>query len=166
MIKLNVASIKKELVGKLKFNLEVSGAELALVPAEIDLSGPVVIDGSLTNTGEVLLLQAELTTSVKRNCARCLSAFTVNTEVSVLEEYYPLTVQGTTEDVFFYENDVVDVTEALREALLLAEPLQPLCHEDCRGLCPKCGCNLNQESCACSKQSVDPRLAVLKNLKF
>ena len=65
-------------------------------------------------------------------------------------------------DAFVYDSDVLDITEPLRESLLLAEPMQALCKEDCQGLCTVCGADLNDGDCGCDKVSVDPRLAALK----
>ena len=60
----------------------------------------------------------------------------------------------------------IDLTEAVQEQILLSLPLRPLCREDCKGLCPGCGEDLNKGACGCSGKAVDPRLAVLGNLKL
>ncbi|OGR40054.1 MAG: hypothetical protein A2051_01410 [Desulfovibrionales bacterium GWA2_65_9] len=60
----------------------------------------------------------------------------------------------------------LDVAGYLWEQFMLALPVSPLCAEDCRGLCPKCGVNRNQETCSCAQDKGDPRLAVLRNLKL
>jgi uncharacterized protein len=60
----------------------------------------------------------------------------------------------------------LDVAGYLWEQFMLALPVSPLCTEECKGLCPKCGVNRNQESCACAQDKGDPRLAVLRNLKL
>ena len=70
--------------------------------------------------------------------------------------------QNIEKDAFVYDSDVLDITEPLRESLLLAEPMQALCKEDCQGLCTVCGADLNDGDCGCDKVSVDPRLAALK----
>ena len=58
---------------------------------------------------------------------------------------------------------VLDVTEVARQHLLLALPMVPVCRPDCRGLCPRCGANLNERECGCQRDEVDPRLAPLRN---
>ena len=60
----------------------------------------------------------------------------------------------------------IDITQDVRDALLLAVPAKHLCREDCLGLCPHCGVNLNFESCSCSIDDIDPRWEILKNLKL
>jgi uncharacterized protein len=68
-------------------------------------------------------------------------------------------------DVFPYEDDWVDLEPLFREEFVLAIPYAPLCREDCKGLCPQCGTDLNSGTCTCEKP-IDPRLAVLKGLKI
>lgn len=68
-------------------------------------------------------------------------------------------------DVFFYDEPVFPFEAIVREQALFSLPMKPLCREDCRGLCPECGKDLNAGDCACDKRTRDPRLEVLKNLK-
>ena len=68
-------------------------------------------------------------------------------------------------DLFPYEGEVVDLEPLFREQFVLAVPYAPLCKEDCKGLCPQCGTDLNTGTCACQKP-IDPRLAGLKGLKL
>ena len=65
----------------------------------------------------------------------------------------------------FYEHDTIDLGHLMREQMYLALPMKPLCRDDCRGLCPTCGANLNLGTCGCKHEWEDPRLAVLKRLK-
>ncbi len=59
----------------------------------------------------------------------------------------------------------MDLSPLIREQVLLALPTRPLCQEDCRGLCPHCGINLNRSACGCRVETVDPRLEALRSLK-
>ena len=65
----------------------------------------------------------------------------------------------------FYENERIDLGHLIMEQFQLAVPMKPLCTDECRGLCPQCGTNLNTGTCDCSRTWEDPRLAALKNLK-
>lgn len=162
MIKINVAAIKKQLTGQTFFQYDVLPAELDLEASDLPVKGQIHIEGSLSNVGDVLLLEARLHTSVQRICARCLKEFTAETVSHVLEKYYPAGSAGVENDAYVYETDFVDVTEPLRESLLLAEPLRVLCKEDCLGICPVCGADRNVRSCGCDTGTIDPRLAALK----
>ena len=66
--------------------------------------------------------------------------------------------------VSYYREGTIDLKEDVREAIILAFPLKPLCRPECRGLCPHCGRNLNEEKCECREEKIDPRLAKLKEL--
>src|ERR671919_630513 len=65
----------------------------------------------------------------------------------------------------FYRNEQIDLNELLREQFYLALPMKPLCRDECKGLCPQCGTNLNTGTCDCGPGWEDPRLAALKQLK-
>lgn len=68
--------------------------------------------------------------------------------------------------VVLFEGDDIDFRDVLQEQVIMAIPMQPLCRTDCRGLCVRCGTNLNDGSCGCTGEDIDPRLAILKTLKF
>jgi uncharacterized protein len=75
-----------------------------------------------------------------------------------------LEVEEADLDEQLVEGDEVDLTEIIREQILLNLPEQVLCKEDCKGLCPQCGANRNLIDCDCGEDEIDPRWAALKNL--
>src|SRR5215213_1252628 len=81
--------------------------------------------------------------------------------------YRPEEVELQAEDLILsaYEGDAVDLDELVREQILLALPSRHLCREDCKGLCQRCGANLNNGPCSCEQGEVDPRWAALADLK-
>ena len=79
--------------------------------------------------------------------------------------FFHLAVGEVEEKYFIYDNDTLEITDIIRESILAVLPLKILCKDDCRGLCPKCGKNLNQGQCDCDLHEVDPRLAILAKLK-
>lgn len=68
-------------------------------------------------------------------------------------------------DISFLEEEKINVAGLVRENVLLALPVQPLCDDDCRGLCPRCGANLNRGPCSCSTTHRDPRWGKLESLR-
>lgn len=78
----------------------------------------------------------------------------------------PHELQAQELGLVLFEGDELDFREVIQEQVIMAIPMQPLCREDCRGLCAGCGANLNDGPCGCTGDDVDPRLAVLKNLKL
>jgi uncharacterized protein len=120
-------------------------------------------------------LSGECTLKLKTECAACMATYDLEVPVAFSLTLKPRPNSGQTlsddvelskEDLeeCYYQGDVIDLTDILREQIILALPMYPRCSPDCRGLCPVCGINLNQETCDCQREEVDPRLAVLKTL--
>ena len=142
----------------------------------IDINGngqPSQVEGevTLTRTNRSILVNGQLRTALEVACGRCLTHFTYPLALHIEEEYFPSTdmVSGAPlpppdEPGSFTidEHHTIDLTEALRQYALLAVPMKPLCTEDCAGLCPDCGQNLNRGNCNCRPDEIDPRWTVLK----
>ncbi len=127
---------------------------------------------TLTNTGDAILLQGEVRTQAKTECARCLE----EAEVEICGEaqgYFLLEqkeeVEGYEEDEFdvISQDGKFDISDSILAALVDATPFVILCKVDCKGLCAQCGANLNEGTCSCSDEP-DPTnpFSVLANLKF
>jgi len=80
----------------------------------------------------------------------------------------PKELELTTEelDYDYFEGDEIDLSDTIYEGIVLAYPMKSLCHEDCRGLCPSCGTNLNKKQCSCEKGKGDPRFRALRSFKI
>ena len=76
-----------------------------------------------------------------------------------------MSITGAEAEVSYYQGEGLLLEDALREQVLLAVPLKAICREDCKGLCPHCGKNLNLETCSCSEPVEDPRWSALKDLR-
>ncbi|MCI9128956.1 MAG: DUF177 domain-containing protein [Eggerthellaceae bacterium] len=138
---------------------------------EYSFSEPCKWEVQVTNTGGALLVQGSAKVSGTTSCIRCLEDAKVELD-GAIEGYFVITPEGEDPDLEGDEfeelpaNHVMDLTPLILQGLLLAAPRQPLCKEDCLGLCPKCGQDLNIGECACSSDDVDPMnpFAVLKDL--
>ena len=126
---------------------------------------PVSAKGAVRNTAGVLLLDAELSTVLHGVCDRCATEF--EREI-MLPAHAILTTELENEDeadewTFLLENDCADLDEILTTAFVLHMDSKLLCKPDCKGLCFRCGKNLNDGMCNCRRET-DPRLAVLGQL--
>ncbi|MCJ7426749.1 MAG: DUF177 domain-containing protein [Dehalococcoidales bacterium] len=130
---------------------------------------------SLTRTDRGILFNGVLKTDVELACSRCLSPFPCPLTLKIAEEYFPTVdvVSGVPlplPDEFgcftIDENHELDLTDAVHQYALLAIPMKPLCRQDCAGLCPVCGQNLNLGECNCLPPEADPRWAKLKQIGF
>lgn len=122
---------------------------------------PVHGDVDLLRTDRGIFARGTLETSLQAVCSRCLSSFDQPLTLRVEEEY----LARAEEDAFAVdEHQEIDLSEAVRQYALLALPMKPLCREDCAGLCPRCGHNLNLGPCHCPANDIDPCLAPLAML--
>lgn len=143
-------------------NLDLSDLEFGGVRLAPE---PVHAQGQVKNTAGVLILTARLETTLHCVCDRCARPFLLPLQVPVSAV---LTADEDSEEsddewTFPLEGDEADVDEILTTAFVFAIPAKLLCQEDCKGLCPQCGADLNEGPCGCQK-AVDPRLAALGQL--
>jgi len=115
---------------------------------------PVTAIIKFTNLGETLLLKGNYTAEVELLCSRCIESFILQEKDNLLEEI-------KFKDI---PNDILDIGEILRENILLALPLKPLCHPECKGLCEVCGENLNITQCNCALSTSKPGWEMIKDL--
>jgi len=174
----NVAQLLKEPVGASRVG-QIAANLAALIPdleqtmqvqpaPGARLVGPV----RLMHTTEGVLVQGRLSAQVNIPCARCLEPVPVSLDVE-LEETFAATIDVVTglaiepeeEDqaLWIDEHHILDLAEVLRQNVLVAIPPHVLCRDDCKGLCPTCGQNLNEGPCDC-RPEMDPRWAVLTAL--
>lgn len=122
-----------------------------------DLSGitllePVTGHFVLSNLGIGYQLSGTFATKVSQPCVRCLEPVIQNIEFDVNETYLLDTGdEPEQEDVFSLASDILDVSDIVRQNLLVEVDEFPLCREDCKGLCPVCGVDLNKTTCSHQK---------------
>lgn len=129
----------------------------------------------LVRIGAGALVRASLELALELECARCLAPLTAVAPVAfdeIYEQRYDvgsgarLPDDGADPEAFaISRNHVIDITEAVRQYGEAAAPMQPLCSDGCRGLCPQCGAERSAGDCACEPASGDPRWASLAALE-
>jgi uncharacterized protein len=141
---------------------------------EIKISKPVRISLMLTNNGRILELKGFVNTEVKTCCHRCLTPVVIPVNTIIEEElvyfadlrYIGDFSQDEIEDKFVvFDNDIFNLEDLIQENIISSLPYKILCSEKCKGLCIKCGQNLNLKECNCKAEEIDPRLAILAKLK-
>ena len=169
-MKINILPVKKIIGSSQSFSFTTSTDVLDL-PGTAAGAGdvaPVFVSGHIVNNGQSLEIQGQVQAKVQYVCSRCLVNFSRDVSVDFSERYLETPDQNATDTdldgVSFYQGDEIDITVLVRDSVLLSEPLQPVCSEDCCGLCPECGVNRNVEACSCQQQTIDPRLLVLQKL--
>jgi uncharacterized protein len=148
--------------------------EIDQPPYEIDpgvrSSAPLTGKVKLTRTNRGILADVRAATELTQECSRCLDDVVLPVGVRFVEEFYPtvdlrtgMAVQRPEGGSGFMMTEAheVDVTEAIRQSVLLELPMKPLCRVDCAGLCIHCGNNLNEGPCGCPEEPADHRLSAL-----
>ncbi len=142
---------------------------------DMDLSGvdwngaapfrsPIHVEGVVRNMAGALLLRSRLSSVLRLSCDRCGKEFSREKAVEFETLLSDELENGESDDIVLYGRDgLLDADELMREVWLLNMDTKNLCSEDCKGLCPGCGADLNAGPCKCRRQ-VDPRLAKLAQL--
>ena len=127
------------------------------------VTGTAYAQGEVTNHSGVILLKGEIKTDLKVSCARCGVDFDYSEILPITAKITDKLANEDEEEFLLMTDSAIDVDELVRSALILDLPSKYLCREDCKGLCPKCGKNLNEGSCSCDTTDRDPRWDVLKD---
>jgi uncharacterized protein len=136
-----------------------------------------LLEGSvaLLRTSQGILATGQLRTRLRTECRRCLEPYEADVELDVEEEFLPVVriADAPVDDVPADERDeallidgdhILDLSEVVRQQLLLAQLTEGVCRPDCAGLCPDCGGNRNLGECQCDATPIDPRWAALQAL--
>lgn len=125
---------------------------------------PVSVKGEFENIGGSIKLCATANATVRYICDRCCEEFDTDLSFDIdekLQEEDPKGEIDKNPDVIYFRGNSIELDEIVLENLFLSLPLKRLCSEDCKGLCSKCGANLNLGDCGCDTRTVDPRFDAL-----
>lgn len=173
-LEFNVAQLLKESTGAVR-NYEVNtDLEGDFDDEDLKIVVPLTGQVRLLRTGPNILATGELQTSIEKSCGRCLTSFTAPVAIELEEEFFPtldiitgavITQPPEIEEAnLINEQHILDLSEVVRQELLVASSSQLYCRPDCKGLCPTCGQDLNVGSCNCHDEDVDPRWTGLQTL--
>ncbi len=130
---------------------------------------------AFTNTGRVIVARGSFGTTIELDCSRCLEPFALPVKVKI-DEQLPISnlqalMAGYEDDDVeeeepepLFEHNVFDLSEYIRQMILVESPIRPLCGDNCKGLCPTCGRNLNEGSCDCPPAVHDSPFGVLAEM--
>jgi len=124
---------------------------------------PISFKGVLTNVDGILLLKGKLAFDYVTGCFRCLKDVEEHVEIRISENYVNDGGQAEELDAYTYEGNLLDLDKAIEDNIILNLPMKKLCSQDCKGLCEKCGTNLNDKQCNCSEDSINPQMEKLRD---
>lgn len=163
----------------LRLSCDVHVDDLALDPEDVRMPGGLAMALTVISAGTTVFVTGTLSGTARRQCVRCLTDYDDALWLPIVGEYHPETElksrptgreasersdKDEGDDTYVYTGEVIELGDMLREHLLLATPMQPLCREECLGLCPVCGQDLNQRRCDCREAQIQSPFAVLKKL--
>ncbi len=162
-MKLDLKQVARQPGATLPFAFQMDLSDLEW-NGERPVTQPVRVEGQVRNMAGAMLLTAGLDTCLSLRCDRCAKPFTREKSV----EYETLLAMelenGESDDIVLVDKGgVLDLDELMRDVFLLNMDTKNLCDENCKGLCPGCGADLNREACRC-KREIDPRLQKLAQL--
>jgi uncharacterized protein len=163
MIGVNVAQLLRAPVGTTRsYPLDEDEPQLA---EELGLTSPIVGTLKLTRTNHGILAEAQYAVDIEQECGRCLEPARSTIQSELREEFLPSlnVVTGQPEildadpdEPRVNENHELDLTESIRQDIVVQQPLQPLCRPDCPGLCVECGIELQNGTCSCAEAGPEP----------
>jgi len=137
----------------------------------LDVRTPVEVKLRFIKFGQDYNIRGTIRTTVLSECSRCLSEFDIPIEATFNNIYTQTPAENEDTEVDIGEVDLetsvlsegqINLVELVYEQLILQLPIKPLCRDECKGLCPQCGQDLNVEQCGCSQQDGDPRFSLLE----
>jgi uncharacterized protein len=169
-----IIDVSKIEESRLPFEVAVQPEALELGVANYRLKGPASAVGEITRHIGSIAVKGTIKGEAEIDCTRCLSPINTPLLIDFDVDYLTEGELGSEENVELQPGDLdtdelegyqLDLTQLVREQILLNVPEQIYCTEDCKGLCEKCGGNLNLVDCNCKDEEIDPRWEALKNLK-
>ncbi len=163
LLRLNVGFLLKETAG---YTREFNFDRMEPIRVEDIVIGHLRGALRLTRTRQGIVVQGTLHTRTAVDCTRCLTSFNLlfEVEISDLFVYPPPPSLDPPNLNVVDEGGFIDLAPLVREEGILAIPMQALCRPECKGLCSQCGQNLNEKTCDCIKEEIDPRLEGLRAL--
>ncbi len=162
---IDVSAILREFGGRLDVNGNIFLPDTDFLGENYHFDKPLSITGRILNTGKSLMLRAVCKGAAATQCARCAKDITVPVEFTVDE----ILVQddgsvSVDDEAILFSGTSIDIDDIAASNFLVNIEGKYLCSEDCRGLCPNCGADLNEGDCGCTGNDIDPGWAVLADM--
>ncbi|MCR4692657.1 MAG: DUF177 domain-containing protein [Firmicutes bacterium] len=166
---IDLTEVIKNENGKLDICEDFHMPEISFMGEEFEFSKPFKAVGCITNNSKALELAIEVSGKAKVHCARCAAPLEVTIQFPVKETLMREDETNPEDDeIILYKGKEIELDDIIVSNFLVNVPVKYLCREDCKGLCPHCGTNLNEHTCDCDKDVLDPRweklAEIMKNM--
>ena len=156
ILKLDGASLDIEYDGP------VEDEEINSIADDLISFGPVSFKGKMVNVGGVLKLEGSLKADYTAVCYRCRRKTERHMKLGIKEDFINAS-ENPDDEAYTYEGKYIDLSRVLKDNIILNLPMKQVCKPECKGLCPKCGTDLNEKECDCREDYINPHMEVLKN---
>lgn len=166
-MKTDLSQLRDENVSSISLKGEINMDLLDIGGRKIKFINPIEYDGEIYKVDGDKIIDLKITYTYEEDCGRCLEPF-VREEITTLSgELVRKTdeiIEDEEKEIIYYSDEKLDITDDIIDMIVLSLPMKPLCSDECKGICPQCGTNLNREKCNCVVEDTDPRFAILKDL--
>lgn len=161
-MKIDVADIIKTEGASLDVKFEGPLGDLNSLGIDFKFDDSINFDGQVINNSGILKLNGKLRVNYSTLCFRCLKEVTGSLDLTVNENFV---AADKAEDVeaYTYESKFIEIDKVLVDNIILNIPMKQVCTQGCKGLCQRCGSDLNEKSCDCKDDDINPDMEALKN---
>lgn len=165
---IDLSRFRDEAVSSIPIKGKTEGEDLDIRGRKIKFLEPIKYNGEIYRVDGDRLLHLDIIYKYREACGRCLEPFVGEGETTLTAKLVEkidnaIEKEEENEDIIYYIDEELDLQEYVMNTVILALPMKPLCNEDCKGLCPRCGTNYNRTKCDCVIEEIDPRFEKLKN---
>ena len=166
---IDLTDIIKNSKDKLLISESFEMPKITFMGEDFVFSSPLRVEGSILNNSKTLELHLEVSGKAEVHCARCGKPLSVDVNFPVTETLVRENSESSgDEEAVIYSGNEIELDDIITTNFLMTVPVKYLCREDCKGLCPSCGADLNETTCDCDKETMDPRweklAEIMKNM--
>ena len=164
-MKVDLSPVIKGTGAEIKLDTTVGFSDAEFLGESYRFLAPLKVYGRIYNNGQSLTLEADVRGRMKTECARCLDELETDVEFSVNELLSQRKEsQEDSEDIILFDGYEIELDDIIADHFLMNVSGRYLCSDDCKGLCPQCGTNLNKGECDCNTEYIDPRWQALADI--
>lgn len=159
---IDISAISSSRKARLSFSFNESMEEDAVCIDEAIFTTPVSLEGEIIKEDSIYYVVGQGSVGIRMSCNRCLEPVDLSVNFKLNEKFS--NNAGQDEEIETFSGDSIDLSSAVVRNILAVMPMKVVCSDDCKGLCPVCGQNLNVKDCGCDMTYVDPRFESLRSL--